>query len=156
MASWVQVAVSHKNDQTFSKTLLLNTAKVGEIKAYSSSYAEFFYADYGDKTTKYRCSALTKDELVTLVTAEQVNDNRIELPILGKSIVKRNKLSSTDLFDSATVYNVELEQLIDAWDIGSTSTAYARFQLGDKFVLYKVNDTIANMESASSTSVSIA
>ena len=156
MAAWIQVAISHKNDQTFSKTLLLNTAKVGEIKAYSTSYGEFYYSDYGKKTTKYRCSALTKDQLVTLVTTEQVFDSRIEIPVLGKSTVKRNKLSTEDLFASSTVYNVEVAQLIDAWDIGSTSTCYARFELGEKFILYKINDTIADLESASSTSPSIA
>ena len=152
--SWISVVVQEKNNKTFAKTLLLNSKKVGSIQA-DGTVAIFYYEDYGDKTTKYKTTTLTRDQLVTLVTTDQVYDNRVSLPVLGKSAVKRNKLSDADLFSAATEINVELDQLIDAWDIGSTSTSYARFALGEKFVLYKVNDTIANMESASSTSVSL-
>lgn len=153
--AWIQVAVAEKNGNTFSKTLLLNTEKVGDIQA-SDSVAEFWYEDHGKTTAKYKTSSLTKDQLITLVSDSTLYDERIEIPALGRSLVKRNKLNDLDLFASETVVNVDADKLIDAWDIGSTSTCYARFELGNKSILYKVDDTIANLESASSTSVSIA
>jgi len=154
--AWIQVSVAEKNDNAFVKTLLLNTTKFGSIET-SGSVAVFYYADYSRKTSKYKTTSLTKDQLIALVTdTSQVYDNRVELPVLGKSPVKRNKLNDLDLFDSVTAINVEIDNLIDAWDITGTDTCYARFELGDKSILYKVNDTIADMQGASSSSVSIA
>jgi len=149
-----QLTSTYKNNKQSAKTLLLNTAKVGDIQAYST-VSEFFYAEADNKTTKYR-TALTKDQLTTLVNTATEWDDRVELPILGKSIVKTTKLSTEDLFASTTTINVDMDYLIHGWDIGSTSTSYLLFGFGGKKILYKVNDTIANIEGASSTSVSIA
>ena len=153
--AWVQVAVAEKNGSTFAKTLLLNTKKFGEIKA-NGTVAEFYYEEDSDATHNFKTSALTKDQLVTLVTTDDLFDNRIELPILAVSKVKKNKTNSSDNLSSTTVYNVEADTLVWAWDIGtSATTCYGFFRVGKSSILYRINDTIANLESASSTSVSI-
>lgn len=149
-----QATSTHRNDKTDAKTLLLSTKKTGDIQAFST-VSEFFYEDNYRKTTLYR-TALTKDQMTALVEDAREWSNRVELYMLGKSTVKTAKLSDTDLFAATTVINVNMDKLIKGWDIGATSTSYLQFELGKKIVLYKVNDTIANIEGASSTSVSIA
>ena len=146
--------VTHRDRVAFSETYLLNNKKVNSIQAYST-VSEFFYAEKEFLTRLFR-TALTKDQLTALIdTATEWNDF-VELPMLGKSLVRTKKLSTNDLFASETVINVNMDNLIYGWDIGSTSTSYCLFRSGIKSVLYKVNDTIANIEGASSTSVSIA
>jgi hypothetical protein len=149
-----QATSTYKNRKAYAKTLLLNNKKVTAIQAYSS-VSEFYYKEGERETNLYR-TALTKDALTTLVTGAGEWSNFVELPVLGKSVVKRDRLSSEDLFASTTVINVNMDELVKGWDIGSTSTSYLFFRVGEKSVLYKVNDTIANIEGASSTSVSIA
>ena len=153
--AWKQVAVATKNGSTFSKTLLMNSKKFGEIKV-NGSVAEFYYYEDWNTVHSFTTSSLTKDQLVALITVEDVFDNRVELPILAVSKVKKNKTNSTDNLSSTTAYNVELDNLVWAWDIGtSATTCYALFRTGKASILYRVNDTIANLESASSTSVSL-
>jgi|GEM_PF-5546547 len=154
--SWIQVAVATKNGSTFSKTLLLNTKKFGEIKA-NGSLADFYYEEDWNTVHNFKTSALTKDQLIALVTVDDIWDNRIELPILSVSKVKKNKTNASDDLASTTVYNVEADTLVWAWDIGaSATTCYGLFRVGKASILYRINDTIADLESASSTSVSIA
>ena len=149
-----QVTTTYKDRKASAETLLLSTNKVGDIQAYST-VSEFYYAASDNETILYR-TALTKDQLTTLVdNATEFND-RVELPILGKSVVRTKTLGSNDLFDSTTTINVDMDNLIQGKDIGSTSTSYLLFGFGGKKILYKVDDTIANIESASSTSTSIA
>lgn len=149
-----QSTVSYRDRKAYAKTLLLNNKNATAIQAYST-VSEFYYKEGNRKTVLYR-TALTKDQLTTLIdTATEYNDF-VELSMLGKSDVKKEKLSSEDLFASATTVNVNMDFFVKGWDIGSTSTSYCLFRFGEKFVLYKVNDTIANIESASSTSTSIA
>lgn len=147
-------SVTYRNRKAYAKTLLLQTANVTAIQAYST-VSEFYYKE-GEKETNLYRTALTKDALTTLVSGAIEYRNLVELPVLGKSNVKRNKLSDEDLFSSTTTINVNMDFLIKGWDIGSTGTSYLLFRFGDKTVLYKVNDTIADIEGASSTSTSIA
>lgn len=149
-----QSTVTYRNRKSYAKTLLLNTNRVTAIQAYST-VSEFYYKEGDKKTVLYR-TALTKDQLTTLVSSATVFSNLVELPVLGKSSVKTAKLSSEDLFASTTTINVNMDHLVFGWDIGSTSTSYLLFRYGDKTTLYKVNDTITNIEGASSTSISIA
>ena len=149
-----QATTTYRDRAAYAKTLLLNNKKVDSIQAYST-VSEFYYAEKENRTRLYR-TALTKDQLTALVdTAIEFNDF-VELPILGKSVVKTQKLSSADLFASTTVINVNMDNLVHGFDIGSTSTSYLLFRHGIKSILYKVDDTIANIEGASSTSTSIA
>jgi hypothetical protein len=149
-----QGTVTHRDRVTFAKTYLLNNKNVTTIQAYST-VSEFYYKEGERKTVLYR-TALTKDALTTLVTGAGEWSNMVELPCLGQSFVKKDRLSSEDLFASTTVKNLNMDNLILGWDIGSTSTSYLFFRFGEKTLLLKVNDTIANIEGASSTSVSIA
>jgi len=149
-----QSTVTHRDRATYAKTLLLNNKNVSTIQAYST-VSEFYYKEGERKSVLYR-TALTKDQLTALIdTAVEWNDF-VELPILGRSYVKSQQLKAGDLFASTTVINVNMDYLIKGWDIGSTSTSYLYFKIGEKSILYKVNDTIANIEGASSTSTSIA
>lgn len=149
-----QATTTYKNRKAHAKTYLLQNKKVTAIQAYST-VSEFYYKEGNRETNLYR-TALTKDALTTLVTGATEFSNFVELPVLGKSLVKRDRLSDEDLFTSTTVINVNMDELVKGWDIGSTGTSYLLFRNGDKSVLYKVNDTIADIEGASSTSVSIA
>ena len=152
--SWISVSVATKNGSTYSKTLLLNTKKFGQIVAVGS-LAEFYYEEDWNTIHKFTTSSLTRDQLVLLVTTEQDYDNRVSLDVLGLSTVKKVKLSDEDLLSAKTEYNVEVDQLVWGYDIGSTSTCYVLFRTGKKSILYKVNSTIAELEAASSTSVSV-
>jgi hypothetical protein len=149
-----QSTTTYRNRKAYAKTLLLQTKNVTAIQAYST-VSEFYYQEGESKTVLYR-TALTKDQLSTLISGATEFSNLVELPCLGKSNVKKTKLNDDDLFASETVINVNMDNLVFGWDIGSTSTSYLLFRYGEKFTLYKVNDTIANIEGASSTSVSIA
>ncbi|GAF84299.1 unnamed protein product [marine sediment metagenome] len=149
-----QSTVSHRDRKAYAKTLLLNNKNASLIQAYST-VSEFYYQEGLRKSVLYR-TALTKDQLTALIdTAVEWNDF-VELPILGKSNVKREQLNDEDLFASTTTINVNMDFLVKGWDIGSTSTSYLFFRFGEKTILYKVDDTIANIEGASSTSTSIA
>lgn len=147
------MAVSHKNDVAYSKTLLLNSEKIGDIQS-NGSYADFYYAAYGTTTWKFTTSALTKDQLVALAEDSTLYASRLELPMLGKSMVRKVKLATADLFSSTTAISVAASKFIQGYDI-DVNTSYCLFELGEKTILYKVDDVIANIESASSTSVSI-
>lgn len=149
-----QSTVTYRNRKAHAETYLLQTKRVTAIQAYNS-VSEFYYNE-GDKETNLYRTALTKDNLTALVTGATEFSNFVELPVLAKSTVKRNGLSDEDLFDSTTVINVNMDDLVKGWGIESTSTSYLYFKNGDKSILYKVNDTIADIESAGSTSVSIA
>jgi hypothetical protein len=149
-----RATVTHRDRVAHAKTYLLNNKNATAIQAYST-VSEFYNKEGIRKTVLYR-TALTKDALTALVTGAGEWDNFVELPILAKSDVKKTRLSTEDNLASTTVVNVNMDNLVIGWDIGSTSTSYLLFRFGEKFVLYKVNDTIANIEGASSTSVSIA
>ena len=149
-----QSTVTYRDRKAFADTLLLNTKKVDSIRAYST-VSEFYYVEKDNRTRLYR-TALTKDELTTLISGATEFSNLVELPMLGKSTVKTAKLNALDLFASSTVYNVNMDNLVKGWNIGSTATCYLLFRIGKKNILYKVDDNIADVEGASSTSVSIA
>lgn len=149
-----QVAVGYKNDVAYSKTLLLNSEKVGDVVS-NSSYADFWYEDYGKKVTKYTTSALTKDQVVALLNST-LYDNRIELSMLGKSLTRSTALVAADLFASATTINIDANKVVKGWTNSDTTTSTLQIAVGEKYVTYKVDATIAEIETASSTSVSIA
>jgi hypothetical protein len=150
----IQLAVGYKNGVAYSKTLLLNTDKFGDVQS-NSTYADFWYEDYGKKVTKYTTSATTKDQVVALLNST-LYENRIELSMLGKSTTRSTPLPSDDLFASATVINIDANKVVKGWTNADTTTSTLQVAIGEKYVTYKVDATIAEIESASSTSVSIA
>lgn len=152
--AWISIALAKKNDNAYVQTRLMNSIKLGDIKT-NGSYADFYYEEYDGTTSKYTTSALTKDSLVALVDDSTLYADRVEISILGSSSGRKNKLGTADLYASAETINVAASRLVGAVDIDA-STCYALFELGKKTILYKVDATIAELESASSTSVSIA
>jgi hypothetical protein len=150
--SWFQTTLTERNGKSYAKTVLLNTKKCGESYADSTSCV-LYYNDYGKKTTKLKSSS-TQDTVEALLENSTLYNTRVMLPIIGKSTVRTVELGTEDLFSSNT-RGVTADDLVMAWDIDA-STCYALFEQGFGTVLYKVDDVIANLESASSTSVSIA
>ena len=150
----IQIPVGYKNGVAYSKTLLLNSDKFGDCES-NSTYADFWYEDYGKKVTKYTTSSYTKDQVVALLNST-LYENRIELSMLGKSTTRSNALTTKDLFASATTINVDANKVVKGWTNADTTTSTLQIAIGEKYVTYKVDATIAEIESASSTSVSIA
>lgn len=151
--AWIQVAVSKKNGATYSKTLLLNSDRFGQVKTFSTT-AEFYYKELNGVTVKYVTSTLTRDQLITLITDTTMYDNRVGLDVTALSLVRTLNTGTEDALSATTEINVEADQLVKAWDI-DTSNCYALFETGKRHILYKVNSTIDELEGAYSTSVSL-
>ena len=151
--AWFRTTLTEKQGKSFAKTVLLNTKKCGETIADSTSCV-FYYNDYGKKTTKFKSSS-TQDTIEALLERSTQYNDRVMLPILGKSTVRTAELGTEDIFASSNTRGFATDDLVVAWDIDA-NTCYALFAKGEGCVLYKVDDVIANLESASSTSVSIA
>jgi hypothetical protein len=145
----VQITTSYLNDRTSAETLLLNTAKIVDFYEKDASNVIFYYKELEDrreKTNKYE-TALTKTQFEALFD-ETLYAARIDLPVL--------EISSPTKRTFVKTINVSAADVIKAKDIDA-STSYLWFARGAfQKVKVKVNATISEIESASSTSVSIA
>lgn len=145
----VQISVLTKNTEDHVKTYLFNTDRIVDFYASSATIVTFYYKDINDgrtRTDKYT-TTLTKAQFEALFN-ETLYVTRLDLPIL--EIYTPVKQTVT------RVVNVAVSEISKAWDI-STTTCYLEFTRSDfQTVRLLVDATIAEIESSSSTSVSIA
>lgn len=145
----VQVTTTYKNDITSAETLLLNTARIIDFYAKDASNTIFYYKELGgnrDKSVKYE-TALSKSAFETLIS-ETLYAERIDLPITYIYSPSKRAL--------ATTLNVSAADVIKGIDINTTES-YVWFSRGGfSSVKVRVSATIAEIESASSTSESVA
>lgn len=145
----VQVSVLTKNTNTHVKTYLFNTTKIVDFYANSgNTEITFYYKDSEgrrEKTDKYTTS-LSKSEFEALFV-EALVVTRMDLPILEiYSPAKRTVDKSI---------NVAVADIAKAWDIDST-TSYLEFNRSNfETIKVKVDATIAEIETATSTSDSL-
>jgi hypothetical protein len=144
----VTVTTTYRNDKVSAETLLLNTAKIVDFYSKDVSNTIFYYKELEDrreKTIKYE-TALTNAQFEALFD-EALYVTRIALPVL--------EIYSPSKRTFAETLNVAAGDIIKAKDI-DTTTSYLWFARGAfQKVKVKVNATIAEIESASSTSDSI-
>lgn len=138
-----------KNNQTYAKSLLFNTERVVDFYSKDASNTIVYYknqVDRRDATDKYEF-ALTKAQVEAWFD-ESLYNTRVDLPILEKYAPSKETF--------VKVVNVAASDVILGIDIDA-STSYLWVARGSfEIIKFKVNATIAEIESASSTSVSIA
>ena len=145
----VQITTTNKNDVASAELLLFNTAKIVDFYPKDASNVIFYYKELGDnreKTNKYE-TALTQSQFESLFD-EALYETRIRLPILEIYSPSKRTVTRT--------INVAAADVIIAKDIDA-STCYLSFGRGEfEKIKVKVNATIAEIESASSSSDSLA
>ena len=138
-----------KNNQAYAKTLLFNTDRIVDFYSKDASNTIVYYqnqVDRRDSTSKYEF-ALTKAQVESWFD-ESLYNTRIDLPVLEKFAPSKETF--------VKVVNVAASDVVIGIDIDA-STSYVEVARGSfEIVKFKVNSTIAEIESASSTSVSIA
>lgn len=145
----ITLTTTKKNDVTYAETELYNTEKIVDFRAVDATTIEFFYNEIDDrreKTNSYQ-TASTKAAFEALFN-EALYVERVDLPILEIYSPAKRTLN--------TVLNVKVADVIKAKDIDAT-TSYLTFARGAfAKIKVKVDATIAEIETATSTSESIA
>lgn len=144
----VQLSVTKKNSLDYVYTELFNTARIPDFYAKDATTVIFYYKEIGDKrerTDKYE-TTLTLAQFEAKFD-EILYDERVALPILEIYSPSKEVVTRT--------INVAVADVIKAKNIDAT-TCYLWFARGQfESIKVKVDATIAEIESASSTSVSI-
>jgi len=143
----IQVPVTEKNRKSHSKTYLFNTENVGDFYADGTSTV-FFYVELTNgrrKPVEYKTST-GKTAFETLMDST-LYDNRMDVSAAEKTVTSKETFSKT--------VNIDVNKVIKGWDIDTTSCYLEVESGGFRVVKYKLNHVIADLESASSTSVSV-
>jgi hypothetical protein len=144
-----QITLTQKNRTTVSRTELFNTALIEDFKADSATTTVFHYTDLDNskvKSNEYK-TALTKTEFESLFDEELLNA-RMDLPVTEIWSPSPRTVDET--------INVAVADFVRAWDIDASSSWVLIKRGGFEVVKMKVSATIAEIEGAASTSISVA
>lgn len=144
------VAVVNKNHKAYSKTLLLNTEKVGNFYYTPSANGGdggtvFYYVEAEDRKQK----AVRYETAETYATFEDHFNEAMEKRRLNLQVVAYGVNDETWTED----VNIDANRLVMAYDDGTNGRVF--FENGAFDILqYKTVETISDIESESSTSAS--
>ena len=145
----IQITVLSKNTNDLAETYLFNTDRIVDFYASSATVITFYYKEISDgktRTDKYTAT-YTKAQFEALFN-ENLYVTRVDLPIL--EIYTPVKQTVT------RVINVAVAEITKAWDI-NTTTSYLEFTRSNfEIIRVLVDATIAEIETSTSTSESIA
>jgi hypothetical protein len=147
--SLVQITTSEKRNQASVETLLLNTNRILDFYASSATETVFWYKELEDRREKsipYK-TTLTKAAFETLI-AESLAEDRIDIPV--------TQIYSPSKRAWDVTLNVASSDVVKGKDINTTESFLEVARGAFQKIKLRVSATISEIESASSTSTSVA
>lgn len=150
----IKVAVSKKNDQTYSKTLLLATNRILDSYLNASGLAEFWYemdpSDLKNEAVLFTCSTYTVRNLDWAINRADTTQNRFHVHVmnekrgLGRQEIKRDKM-----------VKMYADQILYAYDNADGLTSTMFIKRGSQVVRWKLSHLLDDLIRSASKSASL-
>lgn len=151
--SLITLAVSKRDEASYSKTLLLNTERILDSVLNSSGKAEFYYDQEGYDlkfpAVKYTCSTLTERNLLWAINRADPNQPRFKVHCMrerksGHAEVVRDKMIT-----------ISTSQVLLGYDKADGLSCYLWIKRGNQAVRLELSHLIADLVRAASKSASL-
>ena len=151
--SLITVAVSKKDEKTYSKTLLLATNRILDTRLNpSTGLAEFWYQqeefDLKHPAVYYTCTSYTERNLLWAINRADVNQPRFKVHVM------RSRKSGHAEIIVDRMFTVNIDQIVVAYDKSDGLGCYMWITRGSDVYRWELSHVVADLIRASSKSAS--